>query len=182
MKINPDKHNLGRRELMKWVRYDLHTGEMYRIRKIIPKTGAVVAIVSKRVTSSNNRGYRWLKLLGHMYLVHRLAFLYVTGKHPRGEVDHINGERLDNRWVNLRDCDAAAQSRNQGVRSDSTSGVRGVTYSKRAGKWVVRISQFGTRISLGNFDSFDAAVSVRRDAEADLGYHINHGVRPSWHA
>ncbi len=179
MKINTDKHRITRRELKKWIRYEPDTGSMIRTRKVISKTGAFVPI-DKLITGTNNRGYRWVKLLGYMYLVHRLAFLYMTGKHPRGEVDHINGERLDNRWVNLRDCDAAAQSRNQGVRSDSTSGVRGVTYSKNAGKWVVRISQRGTRISLGNFESFDAAVAVRRDAETNLGYHTNHGARPSW--
>ena len=180
MKINTDKHRITRRELKEWVRYDPLTGDMRRIRKVVSKTGRFMTI-DKLITGTNNRGYRWVNLFGHMYLVHRLAFLYMTGKHPRGEVDHINGVRLDNRWVNLRDCDSAAQSRNQGVRSDSTSGVRGVTYSKHAHKWVARISQGGVRMSLGYFKSFDEAVAVRRAAEPRLGYHANHGARPAWH-
>ena len=180
MKINTDKHQITRRELKKWVRYDPSTGEMHRVRKVVSKTGRFMTI-DKLITGTNNRGYLWVKLFEYMYLVHRLAFLYVTGKHPQGEVDHINGIRLDNRWENLRDCDSAAQSRNQGVRSDSTSGVRGVTYSKNARKWVVRISQDGNRMSLGNFKSFKEAVSVRRAAETQFGYHENHGARPAWH-
>lgn len=179
MKINRDKHRLTQEQLMTMVRYEPETGLMYRIRAVIPKTGRVVTI-NKLVNGSNNRGYFWINIERKMYLVHRLVFLYMTGNHPVGEVDHINGDRKDNRWVNLRDSNAAANSRNQGVRRDSTSGVRGVTYSQRSSKWIARISDAGTRISLGYFVDFEDAVLARREAEDRLGYHENHGRRKSW--
>lgn len=181
MKTDPKRKRLTKRDLMSWVTYDPDTGAMRRIKKIVPRTGQPIAI-DKPITSRNNRGYYWVSIRKTQYLAHRLAFLYVTGKHPKGEVDHINGDRLDNRWVNLRDCDCAANSRNQGVRKDSTSGVRGVTFSILAGKWVARISDNGVRKSLGNYVSFDDAVRARRAAESRLGYHDNHGRRTSWRA
>jgi len=179
MKTDPLRKRLTRPELLGVVTYDPDTGLMRRIMRVCPKTGNSVPI-DRLVTNRNNRGYYWISIHRTMYLVHRLAFLYMTGEHPNGEVDHINGDRSDNRWVNLRDCDCAANSRNQGVRKDSTSGVRGVTFSSSAGKWVARISDNGVRKSLGYHTTFESAVLARRKAEAELGYHDNHGRRESW--
>lgn len=181
MKISKNKLKLSHKELIRWVRYDKHTGKMYRIRRIHPRTKKEYEI-DKEVVSANNRGYRWLNILGEIYLVHRLVFLYMTGSHPKGEVDHINGDRQDNRWCNLRDSNSASNSRNQGVRKDSTSGIRGVTYSKLSGKWVARISNRGVRYSLGYFTDKKDACDARRKAEKEFGYHQNHGKRKSWSA
>lgn len=184
MKINPEKHNLQKEDIDKLVKYDPITGEMRRILKIHPKSGKYYPC-DDLVTGSNNRGYKWLKMKGHMYLVHRLAFVIMTGNHPNGEVDHIDGNRQNNKWENLRDCSPLAQSRNQGLRKDNTSGVRGVNYNncktnRSAKRWVARISHNGERILLGNFHTFAEAVAVRKQAEIDYGYHENHGKRQSW--
>lgn len=184
MKINTEKHKITQKELMHWVDYHPITGKMYRIRGIHPSSGKEYERWSE-VTGTNNRGYKWLKLLGRMYLVHRLIVLYMTGKHPENEVDHINGDRGDNRWVNLRQCDPFSNSRNQGIRKDCTSGVRGVNYNTaktlRGNKrWIARISHKGERIHIGNFETFEEAVNARKNAEIDLGYHPNHAKRESW--
>jgi len=179
MKINYDKHQLTQEQLWRVVRYEPETGKMFRILKTFPKSGKEYEC-NDEVVGSNNRGYKWLKLGKYMYLVHRLAFLWMTGKHPRVEVDHINGDRNDNRWVNLRECSPFDNSRNQGMRSDNTSGVRGVNYSHIHKKWVARISHKGIRISIGYFKSFDDAVLARKQSEIDLGYHPNHAKRSSW--
>lgn len=179
MKINPAKHSITVDQLKEWVEYDPSSGKMYRIRAVYPKSGRVYSL-RKEVVGKNNRGYFWLKVFGHMYLVHRLAFLYMTGKHPECEVDHVNGDRGDNRWVNLVEADAFSNSRNQGIRKDNTSGVRGVTYSRNSDKWVARISHLGSRISLGYFPDKVDAIRARRLAEKQLGYHVNHGRRESW--
>ena len=179
MKINESKHFVTQEQLRQWVEYNPNTGQMFRIKFIYPKTGETYS-KRKEIMGTNNRGYRWLKVFGDMYLVHRLAVLCMTGRHPKNEVDHINGDRLDNRWKNLRECDAFINSRNQGIRKDCTSGVRGVTYSKIAKKWTARISHMGDRYSLGYFTEFDDAVKARRKAEVDLGYHPNHARRTSW--
>lgn len=181
MKINYDKHSLTQEQLMRVVTYCPDTGVMTRIKKIHPKTQREYEC-SSPVKGKNNRGYFWLNLFGRMYLVHRLAFLYMTGKHPENEIDHVNGDRSDNRWGNLRECSSEENSRNQGVRKDSTSGVRGVTYNtcktwRTTKRWTARISHKGQRILLGNFSSFDDAVAARKRAEIEYGYHENHAKR-----
>ncbi len=180
MKINTDKHQLTRKELLVYVTYDPATGDMVRIMTRKGCRRGEIRECNAPVIGTNNRGYRWLKLFGYMYLVHRLAFLVMTGKHPTGEIDHINGDRLDNKWENLREVDALSNSRNQGIRKDCTSGVRGVDYSRDVRKWKARISHHGVRYSLGYFEKFEDAVAARRKAEIDYGYHENHARRESW--
>lgn len=162
--------------------YNPNTGIFRRTIAYIPRGGSQPC--NKIITSKNNRGYYWLRFFDKVFLVHRLVHLYVTGQHPQGEIDHINGDRLDNRWCNLRDVNTFENSRNQGIRKDCTSGCRGVTFrsgEKYGGKdkWVVRISHKGIRYSLGYFMKFDDAVKARRDAEIEFGYHHNHAKRMS---
>lgn len=113
-----------------------------------------------------------------MFLVHRLVWLYMTGEHPNGEIDHINGNRKDNRWENLRLVTAFENARNQGERKDNTSGCRGVT--RNGAGWLVRISHKGVRYHLGTFRDKNEAIAVRKQAERDLNYHPNHAKRESW--
>jgi hypothetical protein len=71
------------------------------------------------------------------YLAHRLAFLYMTGDWPPQEVDHINGDKQDNRWVNLR---LASKSQNMAnvPWKGNQSGFKGVTLHKQSGLWMAR--------------------------------------------
>ena len=64
-------------------------------------------------TRPESNGYIRVRLNGRLYLTHRLAFLYMTGKWPKNEVDHINRIRGDNRWCNLRDVTKSANQRNR---------------------------------------------------------------------
>lgn len=137
----------------------------------------------KLIKGCNNRGYKWDKLFGHMFLAHRLIWFYMTGEHPTGEIDHIDGDRLNNKWNNLREVAAFENARNQGERKDNTSGCRGVTYRKNGyglKRWVARISHKGTRHLLGYFHTREEAVKARKQAEIDYGYHENHAKRSSW--
>lgn len=138
----------------------------------------------KLVDGRNNRGYRWVRFFGETHLVHRLIVLYMTGSHPVGEIDHIDGDRLNNTWSNLRDVDAFENSRNQGNRVDNTTGFRGVTYrstGRGLKRWKARISHMGTRYDLGEYLTQGEAVSARISAESKFGYHPNHARRESWH-
>jgi hypothetical protein len=183
MKIDHSRSEMTQETLQFYCRYDYMTGDFWRVTRF--DSWGNTKVINKLVTSKNNRGYKWLNIFGKMYLVHRLAFLYMTGNHPTNEVDHINGDRTDNRWLNLRECDSSTNSRNQGIRKDCTSGVRGVNYntaksSRSLKRWVARISHQGERIMLGNFETFEEAVAARKKAEIDLGYHPNHAKRKSW--
>lgn len=99
-------------------------------------------------------GYMQLQLLGKRRLCHRLAWLYMTGKEPEHEVDHINGTRSDNRWVNLRDVPKSTNTQNQrAARADSASRLQGVQFCKKTGKFRSRITVNKQVVRLGYFSS-----------------------------
>lgn len=175
------REDLTHDQVMSHYNYDPVTGKLYRTIEYDGWNNPSKCF--KLIDGRNNRGYRWDKLFGHMFLAHRLIWFYMTGEHPFGEIDHIDGDRLNNRWCNLRHVDAFENSRNQGERKDNTSGCRGVNY-KSSGRglkrWVARISHRGVRYLLGNFATFDEAVAVRKQAEINFEYHQNHAKRDSW--
>ena len=109
------------------------------------------------------------------FLAHRLAWLMAYGDWPPTNLDHVNGERADNRIGNLRLADHKINSRNTKLRHDNATGVHGVSWSKHARKWLVRITHDRVQMNLGYYIDFDEAVSVRKAAELRYGYHPNHG-------
>lgn len=109
-------------------------------------------------------GYVRIKLFKKSYMAHRLAFLYMTGKWPDKEVDHINQIRDDNRWTNLREVTRTENLRNR-VFSCSESGKTGVYWDKKGGKWRAQIRIDGKNKYLGSFTDLKEAVKVRESAE-----------------
>lgn len=73
------------------------------------------------------------------------------------QVDHINGNTLDNRKSNLRICNAAQNGWNRGPAKTNTSGYKGVSFCKRSNKWLATIRRFGRRRHLGYFSSVEMA-------------------------
>jgi len=128
----------------------------------------------KRSSFYVNIGIFW-----KIYSAHRLAFLYMTGDWPKHQVDHIDGDGLNNKWCNLRDVKAADNLKNLRLRVKNKSGCHGVYYRKELDKWAAKIGSGVTGKHLGLFASKEAAISARRDAEIKYNYHENHGeVRP----
>jgi hypothetical protein len=124
-----------------------------------------------------HQNYLRLQLLGDKYLLHRVAYLWLEGEWPDGEVDHIDGDPTTNAWRNLRVVTKAQNRRNAARRNDNTSGVTGVWRLPNNGKWLAYI-RFNTRlIRLGRYADFEAAVAARRAAEIRYGFHENHGSR-----
>lgn len=102
-------------------------------------------------------GYLYIGIDGERYLAHRLAWFFVHGQMPSGDIDHINADRLDNRLSNLR-C-VTQQGNNQNIRharSHSKSGVLGV-HQGRKGQWLAHITLDGRSRHLGSFKTVDAA-------------------------
>jgi len=126
------------------------------------------------VAGSMHNGYLRVTIMKKMYLVHRLAFLYMTGSMPEA-VDHINGEKDDNRWDNLRSVDHAENMKNMKLNTNNKSGVPGVHWSKRERKWKSGIGSGVNKVNLGTFTKFSEAVDARKNAEVLYGYHTNHG-------
>jgi len=106
-----------------------------------------------------------------MYKAHRLAWMYVHGYMPVEQIDHINRVRNDNRISNLRLASQKQNNENKSLGRNNTSGVTGVTFQKNHGKWRAFIGHNNREIYLGEYDSFDEAFLVRKDAEAALYTH-----------
>lgn len=124
-------------------------------------------------TADNGRGYRCSVIDGKALKAHRVVFAIMTGRWPT-EIDHINGDRSDNRWANLREVDRQTNSTNRRIRIDNTSGRVGIRRRSDTGKWTAFIGGQKRR-HLGQFDTEEQAVAARRAAEREHGYHPNHG-------
>jgi len=126
---------------------------------------------------SRTTSYRAITIKSKLYQAHRLAWLYMVGEWPEYEIDHIDGDGLNNRFNNLRDVDHSTNLKNQKIRSTNSSGITGVYWCKARSKWAAYINVDAKMIALGRFDSKDDAAKVRYEAERKYGFHENHGKR-----
>lgn len=124
---------------------------------------------------NDGKTYIIISVKGVKYRAHRLAFLYMTGSFPTMLCDHINGDGTDNRWVNLREVDYVNNNRNMRLREDNTSGCAGVHWNKKDKRWQASLKTGVGRGYLGQYKSIDEAIKVRKKAERDNNFHVNHG-------
>ena len=130
---------------------------------------------NKEAGQTDSDGYRQINLFYTNHRAHRLAFLYLTGEFPPIHVDHINGNRRDNRWVNIGAVCRQENQMNMAMRSDNTSGSSGVCWDRWAGKWKAYIFVDGKNKNLGRYSKKEDAIEARKSAEFTYGYHPNHG-------
>ena len=130
----------------------------------------------ERVGSMTDSGYIRIMLNNTSYRAHRLAFLYMTGSMPE-QVDHIDHNRSNNIWSNLRPATNQINRKNQSINKNNKSGVMGVGWMKSKCKFRARIQSEGKQIHLGLFDSFEEAVMARKEAEVQYGFHANHNLK-----
>jgi hypothetical protein len=102
-------------------------------------------------------GYVHIKIDGHAYKAHRLAWFYMTGVWPAEDVEHKDRNKSNNRWKNLRLSDDSKNQANTSRRSDNTSGFKSVHFRKDSGKYRARLQVRGKRLALGCFDTAEAA-------------------------
>lgn len=141
-------------ELLKqWLEYNPETGDFIWLKR--PSFRAVIGEIAGR---TDNLGYKSLGLLGRQYRQHRLAFLYMTGKWPEDQVDHINGIRSDNRWENLREATNQQNGWNKQYTKRSKTGVKGVFPS--GDKFQVQIRYKGKARYCGTYETLELAQEV----------------------
>lgn len=148
---------LSQERLKALLRYDQRTGVFSRFIITDPQHR-----IGEAVGRSHGDGYLKAHIDGAVYRMHRLAWLYMTGEWPDGEVDHINGVRSDNRWVNLRDVTRSGNAHNQRKphRNGSTGflGVRALRHHRPGPKrFTAVIAVSGKRKHLGVFDTPEQA-------------------------
>jgi hypothetical protein len=133
--------------------YEPETG-LIRWTKRSGKRGRVGQIAG----NLDPKGYWRISFLGGTFQAHRIAFLLQQRTWPAGEVDHINGNRSDNRWCNLRQASRSLNGQNiRRPMSTNTSGFLGVSFHKGNGRWVAAIKVARKTLFLGQFGTPEEA-------------------------
>lgn len=130
----------------------------------------------KPALTAISKGYLVGTILNRCVFSHRVAWAMVHGKWPDNFIDHINGNRADNRISNLREVDKKENGRNAKLFINNTSGCSGVHFSTKRNRWVSKISTNYGLYHIGEFRSFEEAVAARKLAEARFGYSHRHGA------
>jgi len=125
------------------------------------------------IAGATSLGYRNIMIDSISYQAHRLAWLYVYGKWPERDLDHINLERDDNRISNLRDVSDSENKQNQKMYKTNTSGYKGVHWSKYDNKWRASICHNYKNHYLGTFDNpLDASKAYLEGAKKYHKYNL----------
>lgn len=147
--------------LRELIKYDPETGIFIRIVTTSPN-----AIAGRKAGGYDAYGYINISIDKKIYKAHRLAWLYVYGKWPLQEIDHINGIKDDNRICNLRDVGRIENGRNhvRPTKRNISSGVLGVTPC--GDKWRAAVSVSKKRVHVGVFatkeEAYEAYIKAKR--------------------
>lgn len=153
--------------------YDKETGNL--IWKIKPSSRGHSVKVGDIAGTLKSHGYLCVGINYNSYRAHRLIFLMHKGYLPK-TIDHINGDKLDNRIENLRAATVGQNQHNRKTNANNTSGYKGVGWNKAQKKWVARITLERKNIHLGYFANVEEAAEVVRKAREELhGSFANHG-------
>ncbi|NIA00797.1 HNH endonuclease signature motif containing protein [Massilia sp. CCM 8734] len=141
------KKSLSPERLREVLHYNEMTGVFTRL-----KSGSGRTPSGPGAGGDNGAGYTVIVVDRCQYRAHRLAFLYMLGRWPSAEVDHINGYRSDNAWTNLREVTCAENTQNQ--RRPHRNNKVGLLGVKRSGKrFTSTIGLGGTQKHIGTFDT-----------------------------
>jgi hypothetical protein len=121
------------------------------------------------IAGSPKDGYVQIICAKKQWRAHRLAWAFMTGELPiKGlEIDHINLNRSDNRWANLRLVTRSQNMMNGNIQSNNKSGHAGVSWAKQIRKWDARITVNRKPILLGKFSDIESAIAARQAAEIE---------------
>lgn len=164
---------ISRSELREILHYDPSTGIFTWL--VNKGRRAKVGSVAGGLTIT---GYVRIIINSKYYLAHRLAWLYITGKMPENETDHVNGIKNDNRIVNLREATRSENMRNKVKFKTNSSGFKGVDYITSTNKYRVRVGVDKKRIYLGSYNTAEEASLVYQSfAKASYGEFYCNGER-----
>lgn len=145
---------ISQEKLKELVSYDAEVGRFFRAKSGIPVK-----------ETKCKKGYMHISVNGKSYSAHRLIWLYVHGKMPKNQIDHINRIKDDNRLVNLREATNAQNAQNRDLYSTNSSGYIGVSFNKKAGKYEAYITLDGNRYRLGYYELAEEAAKAYKQAK-----------------
>lgn len=145
---------LSHERLKEALRYD-HEGGVFTWKISMSSTGQKGAVAG--VVGSD--GYRKIRIDRRLYTAHRLACLYMTGAWPKDRLDHIDGSRDNNAWVNLRQADASENAQNQykAQSNNKATGLLGVYFDKDKSVYGAKVNLRGTQHHAGFHSSPEEA-------------------------
>ena len=150
--------------------FEYRDGELYWKNAVLSDANKLTAsdkrhllLAGRRVGSDNGAGYLRTSYRGKRYYVHQLVFLMFHGHMPK-LLDHINGNRMDNRIENLREVTPTQNLMNTCIRKDNTSGAKGVYWNKNAQKWNARVQVNKKEVSLGLYSDYELACLMALEA------------------
>jgi len=157
--------------------------EIHKYFIYIPETGVFL----NRITRSNQAkeghqsgcvdqtGYIYIYFKMTRLLAHRMAWMYMYGIEPDGQIDHINGDRTDNRIANLRVSTAHQNARNRGLSKNSSTGFKNISWNAERGSWEVSIKMNGKKAFFKRFkilqEAQRAAISAREELHGEFANH-----------
>lgn len=153
-----EKDNELLESLKEYLSYDAETGKFTWIKK--PSIG--VSIGDEAGGKSLN-GYVQICLHGKSYYAHRLAYLFMEGRWPKNILDHVDGDKTNNTWVNIRESTKSGNAQN--MRATKSTGAH---YFKRDGRWMSSICKDGKKYHLGYYDTQEEAHQAYVMAKKEL--------------
>lgn len=130
----------------------------------------------KRACAMDTKGYGVVAINGKLVRAHRLDYFLIHGEWPKVSIDHINGNKADNRWANLRHATRCENQRNQKRPKTNTSGHKGVVFDKKNKTWYFQMRMDGgSRFTKTGFKTKEEAVKAchlkRKELHKDFANH-----------
>lgn len=155
---------LTQERLRELLEYDLATGIFkWRVSQGCRKRGVMAG-------SFQSNGYMEIRIDGAKQKVQRLAWLYMTGEWPRGQIDHFDETPSNNRWNNLRDVTQSGNLQNQSApHSQNKLGHLGIYWDKKKRKFVAKLNVNGRCVFFKRFQTLKEAMEAH--AKAKITFH-----------
>lgn len=164
------------------LRYDAETGLLHWLPYDKASKSWNDECAEKQACTISEDGYRIVVIDFDVFVAHRIAWALMTGAWPVNLVDHKDRNRGNNKWSNLRAATASQNAANRTIRSDNTSGYKGVTFKKQTGRWLARAFIGGKQIHLGYFDTAEEAAAVSMAKSIELHGEFATDGQPFWHS
>jgi hypothetical protein len=152
--------NITLEYINEYLTYDASTGNLYQ-RKKRPKiqVGALAG-------GLNRKGYRYIQLDGRKYPAHHIVWVIETGIFPKKQIDHIDGNKLNNKFSNLREVTNKQNTENRGKQRNNKTGYKGVSFNNRLKKYVAQIQHNNQPIYIGIYaTAYDAHLAYETKAK-----------------